>query len=77
MKTREITPFGVRIPPDLKSQVKDAAAREGRSMNAQIVQHLRTIYQPAEGETADQFAESFLRFTADNAVAKASRKASA
>lgn len=39
-------PFGLRMPPDLKSQVKDAAAREGRSMNAQIVQHLRTIYQP-------------------------------
>lgn len=39
-------PFGLRMPPDLKSQVKDAATREGRSMNAQIVQHLRTFYQP-------------------------------
>lgn len=52
MKTREITPFGVRIPPDLKAQVKDAAAREGRSMNAQIVQHLRSIYQPEENVSA-------------------------
>ncbi len=45
-------PFGLRMPPDLKSQVKDAATREGRSMNAQIVQHLRTIYQPADQEGA-------------------------
>lgn len=40
----------VRIPDDLKTQVKDAAAREGRSMNAQIVQHLREIYQSNQEE---------------------------
>lgn len=39
-------PFGLRMPPPLKEQVKEAAQREGRSMNAQIVQHLREIYQP-------------------------------
>jgi plasmid stability protein len=38
------------MPDDLKDQVKDAAAREGRSMNAQIVQHLREIYQPSQEE---------------------------
>lgn len=50
--TRQIRPFGLRMPDDLKDQVKDAAAREGRSMNAQIVQHLRTIYQPDEQKEA-------------------------
>ena len=45
-------PFGLRMPLDLKDQVKEAAAREGRSMNAQIVQHLRTIYQPEKEVSA-------------------------
>jgi hypothetical protein len=48
----KIKPYGLRMPDDLKDQVKDAAAREGRSMNAQIVQHLREIYQPTQEETA-------------------------
>lgn len=39
-------PMQLRVPDDLKGLVKDAATREGRSMNAQIVQHLREIYQP-------------------------------
>jgi len=34
----------LRVPDDLKREVKAAAAREGRTMNAQIVQHLREIY---------------------------------
>lgn len=50
--TREIPPFGLRMPPDLKDKVKDAAAREGRSMNAQIVQHLREVYQPQNEASA-------------------------
>ena len=52
MKEKRKPPFGLRIPDDLKTLVKDAAAREGRSMNAQIVQHLREIYQPSQEETA-------------------------
>lgn len=45
--------FPLRISDDLKEQVKDAAAREGRSMNAQIVQHLREIYQASESQEAN------------------------
>ncbi|MBC7131702.1 MAG: Arc family DNA-binding protein [Roseovarius sp.] len=52
MKTKNIAQVALRIPDELKHQVKDAAAREGRSMNAQIVQHLRTIYQPEESASA-------------------------
>ncbi|MDR5650988.1 Arc family DNA-binding protein [Ruixingdingia sedimenti] len=49
---RQIPPFGLRMPDDLKDQIKQAAAQEGRSMNAQIVQHLRAIYQPTERQEA-------------------------
>ena len=40
--------FMLRLPDGMREQIKDTAAREGRSMNAQIVQHLRTIYQPEQ-----------------------------
>lgn len=50
--TRRLKPYGLRMPDDLRKQVKDAATREGRSMNAQIVQHLRKIYQSARQEEA-------------------------
>lgn len=45
-------PFGLRMPPPLKERVKQAAHREGRSLNAQIVQHLREIYQPDQAKEA-------------------------
>ena len=48
MSQEQLQPFGLRMPLELKAQVKDAAEREGRSMNAQIVQHLRAIYLPAD-----------------------------
>lgn len=43
--------FMLRLPDGMRDQIKDAAAREGRSMNAHIVQHLREIYQPSQEET--------------------------
>ena len=46
MQTLRLHPFGLRMPDDLKAAVKHAATQDGRSMNAQIVQHLREIYQP-------------------------------
>lgn len=45
MQKRQIPPYGLRLPYDLKEQIKQAATQEGRSMNSQIVQHLRAIYQ--------------------------------
>lgn len=48
MPQEQLQPFGLRMPPELKAQVKVAAEREGRSMNAQIIQQLRAIYMPAD-----------------------------
>ncbi|OWJ72511.1 hypothetical protein CDV50_04885 [Haematobacter massiliensis] len=44
--------FVVRLPDGMRDAIKEAAAQEGRSMNAQIVQHLRAIYQPVKQEAA-------------------------
>lgn len=49
MQARKTPPFGLRMPEALKEQIKREAARDGRSMNAQIVQHLRSIY-PCDDE---------------------------
>ena len=50
--SRQIKPYGLRMPDNLKREIKIAAAREGRSMNAQIVRHLRDIYGTEDQEGA-------------------------
>jgi hypothetical protein len=39
----------VRLPPDLHTEVKDAAARAGHSMNDEIIQRLRTLSSLTSG----------------------------
>jgi len=39
--SRDITPFGLRMPTELKSQIDAAAAASGRSINAEILDRLR------------------------------------
>lgn len=40
MGTREIAPFGVRMPPDLKTRLEAAAKINVRSLNAELVARL-------------------------------------
>lgn len=44
--TRNLAPFGVRMPPDLKERVERAAKANNRSMNAEIVATLEEKYPP-------------------------------
>lgn len=37
MKTRDIAPYGIRMPAELKEKVQERAKANGRSMNAEIV----------------------------------------
>lgn len=39
--TANISPFGLRMPPEIKSEVEQLAKVSGRSMNAQIVHMLQ------------------------------------
>lgn len=39
-----ITPFGLRMQPDLKARVEAAAKKSGRSLNAEIVARLEQAY---------------------------------
>jgi hypothetical protein len=38
--------FLLKLPTGLRERIKEAAAREQRSMNAEIVRHLIWIYGP-------------------------------
>lgn len=51
--SRQNTPYGLRMPDDLRQRVKALAKREGRSMNGQIVQVLKSAVDTAE-KTASQ-----------------------
>lgn len=58
--SRDITPFALRMPPELRAQVEDAAKMKGRSLNSEILARLETSFTdaglPAE-ETRERFDE--------------------
>lgn len=41
-----ITPFGLRMQPDLKAKVEEAARTNNRSLNSEIVARLEYSFQP-------------------------------
>lgn len=54
---RDIAPFGVRMPPDLKERVSAAAKANNRSMNAEIVATLEEKYPaPTPRSLKEEFA---------------------
>lgn len=46
--TREINPFGLRMPPELWEALKHEARLNGRSLNAEIVSRLRAGTDPPD-----------------------------
>lgn len=51
--SRDITPFGLRMPAELKARVDAAATKNGRSINAELIARLQESF---EGRTALQDA---------------------
>ena len=45
--TREINPFGLRMPNELKEQLEREAKFNGRSLNSELVDRLRKSLEPA------------------------------
>ena len=54
--TRDIAPFGLRMPPMLKERIRRAARENGRSMNAEIIDTLEREY-PENPYTAEEFVQ--------------------
>lgn len=58
--TRNIAPFGLRMPDELKEAVQDRANKNGRSLNSEILQILfETIYRDAQ---PDGWLEKLLEY---------------
>jgi plasmid stability protein len=49
---REIAPFGVRMPPELKARLLAEALRNGRSMNTEVVARLAASLSDQEPRAA-------------------------
>ncbi|MEX5744648.1 Arc family DNA-binding protein [Massilia sp. X63] len=46
--TAHITPFGLRMQPELKERLEAAAQEAGRSLNAEIVARLEQSFEPRQ-----------------------------
>lgn len=49
--SRDINPFGLRMPPSLRATLEEAAQSSGRSLNSEIVHRLM---QPPDSVTPEQ-----------------------
>ncbi|OCJ05263.1 hypothetical protein A6U87_14745 [Rhizobium sp. AC44/96] len=61
MKIGSITPFGLRLHPDLKRRLEDAARRSGRSLNAEIAARLEASLIVDEDARSEDAARRLLR----------------
>lgn len=52
MGTREIAPFGVRMPPELKARLEAAAKVNGRSLNAELTARLEKSLESPQSSLA-------------------------
>lgn len=48
--SRDINPFGLRMPPELKEKIADQAKESGRSMNAEIIHRLEESLSKPGGD---------------------------
>ncbi|MGB3831196.1 MAG: Arc family DNA-binding protein [Mesorhizobium sp.] len=61
-----IAPFGLRMQPDLKSRVEEAAKANNRSLNAEIVDRLEYTFSEGADRNAWQSYLDFLRIEQDH-----------
>lgn len=55
--SRDINPFGLRMPPELRERIEESARESGRSMNAEIVHRLNESF---EIDAAEELSEEEL-----------------
>lgn len=54
-KMSDINPFGLRMPPDLKNAMEKEAQINGRSMNAEIVNRLRSSLDQTKARPSNSY----------------------
>lgn len=68
---REIAPFGVRMPPELKARIEAEAKKNGRSMNTEVVARLAASLRE---EAAYQAGSPATPAYANNALTEAEKQ---
>ncbi|MGO6754896.1 Arc family DNA-binding protein [Rhizobium ruizarguesonis] len=65
-RVSNISPFGLRLLPDLKRRVEEAARTNGRSLNAEIAYRLEASLETDEDKKSASAANSLLRSSLHN-----------
>lgn len=60
MKVRDIAPYGIRMPSDLKERLQERAKKNGRSLNSEIVHILEDYITPPHVEDMKPLSEDEL-----------------
>lgn len=64
--SRDINPFGVRMPPDLKSDLEQEAKKNSRSLNSEIVDRLKKSLEAiASGQVMNTAAQNTAAYKVD------------
>jgi hypothetical protein len=58
--SRDITPFGLRMPTELKARVDEAAAANGRSINSEILDRLSRSFDLAGAKGLTEIPDGLL-----------------
>lgn len=76
--SRDINPFGLRMPLELRTQVEAAAKANGRSLNSEILARLQESFESRkEGDTLQRVSElpvelqEVIKTLVDNVLARA------
>lgn len=65
-KDQELRPLMTRIPEKLRARLERAAAKAGRSMNAELIQRLEQSFEPsAQADLIQQIATAAVMATLD------------
>lgn len=61
MKVRDIAPYGVRMPADLKEKLQSLAKKHGRSLNSEIVHILEEYVNPPKMDYMQPLSDEEIR----------------
>ena len=61
MKVRDIAPYGVRMPAELKEKLQSLAKKHGRSLNSEIVHILEEYVSPPKVDFMPPLSDEEIR----------------
>lgn len=65
MNTSQITPFPLRLAPDMRQKLDAAAKKSGRSLQSEILSRLNSTLEQDAGQSFDGTSGARAQFTVD------------